>query len=88
MLVQIPRSERFAIHKLIVADRRHGKLALKAEKDRLQAAFLIEALTEDRPDDLAEAYEDARAEGTKWRERLDRTLKRMPEAADRIAAVL
>lgn len=84
VLIQVPRPERFAIHKLIVADRRRGDLALKAEKDRLQAAFLIEALAKDRPDDLAEAYEDARAEGPKWRERLDRTLDRMPETRARI----
>lgn len=83
MLVQNPKPERFAIHKLNVADRRRGELGLKAEKDRLQAAFLIEALAED----LAEAYEDARAEGPKWRERLNRTLKLITKAAVRISAV-
>jgi hypothetical protein len=37
-LVQIPRPERFAIHKLIVADRRRsGPSKLKARKDRAQA---------------------------------------------------
>ena len=56
VLVQIPRPERFAIHKLIVADRRlEGPDALKARKDRLQADFLIDALAKERPDDLAEA---------------------------------
>ncbi len=50
VLVQIPRPERFAIHKLIVADRRRdGADSLKAHKDRRQASFLIEALAEDRP---------------------------------------
>ncbi|WP_371932344.1 GSU2403 family nucleotidyltransferase fold protein [Roseibium sp. MMSF_3361] len=40
VLVQVPRPERFAIHKLIVADRRqHGPDALKAHKDRAQAAL-------------------------------------------------
>ena len=79
VLVQIPRPERFAIHKLIVADRRKdGPDSLKAVKDRAQAAFLIEALAEDRPDDLAEAYPDAAARGPRWRERLAATLARMP----------
>ena len=87
VLIQIPRPERFAVHKLIVADRRRGDLAMKAEKDRRQAAFLVEALAEDRPEDLAEAMEVARAEGPKWRERLERTLKRLPETADRLAAL-
>jgi hypothetical protein len=79
VLVQIPRPERFAIHKLIVADRRKdGPGSLKAVKDRAQAAFLIEALAEDRPDDLAEAYDDAAARRPRWRERLAATLLRMP----------
>jgi hypothetical protein len=79
VLVQIPRPERYAIHKLIVADRRKdGPDSLKAAKDRAQAAFLIEALAEDRPDDLVEAYSDADARGPRWRERLAATLARMP----------
>ena len=80
VMVQIPQPERYAIHKLIVADRRRGgENALKSEKDRRQAAFLIEVLAEDRPDELREAYEDARSRGPKWRARIDATLGRMPE---------
>ncbi|WP_207102307.1 GSU2403 family nucleotidyltransferase fold protein [Paracoccus shandongensis] len=82
VLVQIPRPERFAIHKLIVADRRRGgPEQLKSRKDRGQAAFLIEALAQDRPDDLAEAYEDALSRGPRWRERIEASLKRMPGTA-------
>jgi hypothetical protein len=32
-------------------------------------------LAEDRPDDLAEALDDARARGPRWRERLERSLE-------------
>lgn len=88
ILIQVPRPERFAVHKLIVADRRHGTSAMKARKDRRQAEFLIEVLAEDRPDDLREAYEDAMARGPKWRERLERSLSRSPEAADRVSAII
>lgn len=85
-LVAIPRPERFAIHKLIVADRRReGVESLKAAKDRAQAAFLIEALAEDRPDDLAEAYDDALARGPRWRARIAASLSRMPQTAVRLA---
>ncbi|MEM8537742.1 MAG: GSU2403 family nucleotidyltransferase fold protein [Pseudomonadota bacterium] len=80
VLVQIPQPERFAIHKLIVADRRRAGDRIKAEKDRAQAAFLIRALAEDRPDELAEAYQTARDQGPKWRTRLDATLARMDDA--------
>jgi hypothetical protein len=88
VLVQIPRPERFAIHKLIVADRRRdGPDSLKSVKDRLQAAFLIEILAEDRPDDLLEAWETARAAGPRWRERLDASLARLPETRRRLEAL-
>ncbi len=64
-----------------------GADAVKAAKDRAQAALLIEALAEERPDDLRDAWEDARSRGPKWRERLDRTLSRMPETAGRLGAL-
>ena len=80
-MVQIPRPERFAIHKLIVADRRRGGPdALKSVKDRAQAAFLISVQAEDRPDDLAEACEAAIGNGVKWRDRIAASLKRMPQS--------
>lgn len=89
VLVQIPRPERFAIHKLIVADRRRGgPEQAKARKDRAQAAFLVAVLAEDRPDDLAEAYEDAQSRGPRWRERLAASLARMPETRDRLAGLV
>lgn len=79
ILVQIPRPEKFAIHKLIVADRRlDGPESFKADKDRQQAAFLIETMAEDRPSDIWDAYTDAMARGPRWRERIERTLKRLP----------
>lgn len=78
VLVQIPRPERYAVHKLIVADRRAGRDRMKAEKDRRQARFLIEALAEDRPDDLRDAYEDALSRGPRWQERIASSLRMMP----------
>lgn len=78
VLVQIPRPERLAIHKLIVADRRQGGSdSLKAHKDRMQASFLINILAEDRPDDLREAYSEAMNAGPQWRDRIGATLKRV-----------
>lgn len=88
VLVQIPRPERFALHKLIVADRRReGMDSLKSQKDRRQAEFLIAILLEDRPDDLAEALEDLRSRGPQWNVRLDRSLARIPETAARLHAL-
>jgi hypothetical protein len=81
VLLQIPRPERYAIHKLIVADRRQGTDRLKAVKDRGQAAFLIDVLAEDRPEDLREALADARSRGPRWGQRIDASLSRMPDTA-------
>ena len=88
VLVQIPRPEAYAIHKLIVADRRGpGPDALKAVKDRTQAAFLIRVLAEDRPDELREAHADAISRGPQWREHIGRSLARMPETAALLAGL-
>lgn len=82
VLVQIPRPERFAVHKLIVADRRRDRPdQSKAQKDRGQAAFLVAVLAEDRPDDLAEAFKDALSRGPRWRQRIEASLSRMPDTA-------
>ena len=81
ILVKIPAPERYAIHKLIVADRRRaGTENLKAVKDRAQAEFLIEVLNEQRPWELAEAYEAARNNGAKWCARLDASLGHLPQS--------
>ena len=83
VLIQIPRPERFAIHKLIVADRRKdGPDQTKARKDRGQAAFLIEVLAEDRPEDIRAAFHEAISRGPRWRERIYASLARMPRTAD------
>lgn len=83
VLVQVPRPERYAIHKLIVADRRlEGSDSQKAQKDRLQAAFLIDVLAQERPDDLRDAYDTAMERGEAWRKRLTRSLDRLPETRE------
>ncbi|WP_158967213.1 nucleotidyltransferase family protein [Chachezhania sediminis] len=88
VLVQIPRPERFAVHKLIVADRRRdGSDRGKARKDRGQAAFLIRVLAEDRPDDLVAAWEDAQGQGPRWRERIAASLALMPGTAEILTGI-
>jgi len=88
ILVRAPRPEKFAIHKLIVADRRlEGRDSLKSRRDLMQAETLIALLARDRPDDLASAYRDAMARGPKWSERIERSLDRSSDAAEGIGAV-
>ena len=80
VLIQVPRPERFAIHKLVIADRRADRL--KARKDRAQAAFVIEVLAQDRPQDLMETYREALASGQRWKERIERSLSQMPDTQE------
>jgi hypothetical protein len=72
---------------LIVAARRDDRNLLKVEKDRRQAAFLIEVLAQDRPDELRDAYEDALSRGPKWRSRIHESLEKMARARDLLDAV-
>jgi hypothetical protein len=82
VLVQIPAPERFAVHKLIVAARRTGPGRAKSEKDLAQARALAAVLAEARPEELRQAYVEARAEGAAWKKAIDATLKRAPDIAD------
>lgn len=74
--VTIPRAERYAVHKLIVAVERQQD-QVKSIKDILQASQLIEALHKRRPLELAEAWETAWAEGDRWREKLEKGRARL-----------
>ena len=87
VLVQIPRPEAYAIHKRIGANRRQGPDRRQARRDMAQAALLIEALAEDRPDELHEAYDEALSRGPQWRAHIEATLKRMPETTAKLAAL-
>ena len=73
--VTVPRAERFAIHKLIVASERRNQA--KASKDVMQADTLIGELTSQRPNELAEAFSTAWEEGPKWRDKIEDGMTRL-----------
>lgn len=81
VLVQIPRPERYAIHKLIVAQCRTGRLQAKSRKDFAQARNLIRILSEDRPHALREAYETAMDGEPEWRSEIKKSLSQHPDIA-------
>lgn len=74
LLVRVPRPERYAVHKLIVSQKRKAGSGAKARKDIQQARAILWAMAEDRPFVLAEAIREADGSGPKWREALDRAL--------------
>lgn len=76
--VTVPRAERYAVHKLIVAVERVEQT--KSPKDIQQADLLIQALAVRRPAELARAWKTAWDSGPKWRQKLDAGRERLPEA--------
>jgi len=65
--IRVPDPARFAIHKLIVSQRR-GAESVKARKDLRQAAALLEALSENDPNHLSSVLEDAFEKGSRgWK---------------------
>ena len=82
VLVNAPRPERYAVHKLIVSTMRldTGESAAKADKDIAQAAALIEAFGAKRQlGAFKEAFDEARDRGAAWRKKLDQGVARLPE---------
>jgi hypothetical protein len=55
--VEVPAAARLAFHKLWVASQRPVAMQARAAKDRLQAELLLSVLVEDRPHDLAAAWQ-------------------------------
>jgi len=85
--VTIPRSERYAVHKLIVSAGRKDQV--KSAKDTLQAATLIEVLASRRPMELANAWDVAWNTGPRWREKLEAGRARLAQQQqDSLASVL
>ncbi len=74
--VTVPRAERFAVHKLIVAVDRVNQA--KSVKDIQQAQTLIEALSFRRPAELADSWNTAWAAGKQWRRKLESGRARLP----------
>ena len=79
--VRVPAPERYAIHKLIVAEVRRAT-SVKAPKDLSQANDLLEALILRDPDVIVDAIADARSRGPKWRKLVDAGLKKIGRGLD------
>lgn len=78
VLVNVPTPARFALHKLVVAQRRPATQQTKALKDIDQAIQLVEVLLEFRPGDLTLAWEAALLQPQKFQTEIGRGLKRLP----------
>jgi hypothetical protein len=66
VLVNVPPPSRYALHKIIIAQRRRAGSA-KVNKDLHQAEALLDALVARRPSELHDAWREALARGPTWR---------------------
>lgn len=64
--VTVPAPERYAVHKLIVAQRRVGSGNAKRLKDLAQSEALLDRLAEQRPNELRDVWREAKNRSSKW----------------------
>lgn len=80
--ILVPQPARYAVHKLIVAQKRRVGEQAKRTKDLGQAKGLIDALAKHDPFALEDALDDARAQGQAgWADPVDRSLAEIARAA-------
>ncbi|MBS0467380.1 MAG: nucleotidyltransferase domain-containing protein [Proteobacteria bacterium] len=68
--VNVPRPERYALHKLIVSQLRPAEMRHKAVKDIAQAAHLLDYLLTEDADLVADMWHDVLARGKSWESKL------------------
>lgn len=66
LLIRVPHPARFALHKLVVSQRRPIAMAAKSQKDLLQANSVLEVLKILRPGDVEFALDAAKEVGGKF----------------------
>ncbi len=79
VLVNVPNPARFALHKLVVSQRRPAAEAAKSKKDIDQAAQIIAALLDQRPGDLWLALEAAVAFHDKFAREMEQGIKALDD---------
>jgi hypothetical protein len=86
--VNVPSPHRYAVHKLMIAQRR-PEGAAKRDKDMQQAEALLTVLLKKRPHELKTAWQEAYKRGKEWRRLLSEGLTNLSEAArDNMFAVV
>lgn len=77
IVVNIPAPARFALHKLVLSQRRPPAWQVKARKDIEQATQLLEVLLEDRPGDIILAKEAALSMSKKFQQQLQLGIEKL-----------
>ena len=87
--VLVPAPERYAVHKLIVAQRRVGPGNVKRGKDLVQSQALLDRLVETRPRELRAVWREAERRSAKWSGYMRRSLTEIePAVRDKTLALV
>ena len=81
VLVRVPAPARFAVHKLLVAQKRERNELAKKQKDLRQAKELIDIFLETDEHTLQDALDDARDRGKSWKTAINASLKEIGREA-------
>ncbi len=81
VVVRVPTPVRFAVHKLLVAQRRSKSKLGKKQKDLRQARELIDIFLETDEASLQDALDDARDRGKTWKTAINASLKEIGREA-------
>ncbi len=81
ILVRVPTPVCFAIHKLLVAQRREENELAKKQKDLRQAKELIDIFLETDEATLQDALDEARERGRSWKSTINASLKEIGREA-------
>jgi hypothetical protein len=77
LMVNVPAPARYALHKLVLAERRIAAFQTKRTKDIDQAEQLIAVLANDRPGDLRSAWLGAKKQPAKFLQQLNASINRL-----------
>jgi hypothetical protein len=77
ILVNIPAPARYALHKLVINQRRPAVMQTKARKDILQAEQILSVLIEERPGDILLALEATASQPKKFRQQLRQGIEKL-----------
>lgn len=80
IVVNLPRPQRYALHKLLVYGERSQAQRTKARKDIAQAAALMDYLLTHDTEEIAAMWADVNSRGPGWRKRLKQGFEAMDAA--------
>jgi hypothetical protein len=83
ILVNVPSPARYALHKLVLAERRVAAFQTKSRKDISQAEQLIQVLLRDRPGDLRIAWAAALKQPARFLQQMRTGMTRLSDSSRR-----